>query len=295
MKTKALLTTLFVMILWGSLYPMVKLGYGAYGIESTGDILLFAGTRFTVCGAIICLYSLMRDKASYGDAKSSILPILLSGLFSIILNYGFSYTGLSFTDSSKTALIKQLGVLLYVCFSFLFFKEDKPTWQKLLGALVGFSGIIAVNWGKSGISFGIGELLVICASFCTVFSNVISKKTLQKVAPVTMTGISQLFGGVVLLAVGLLLGGSMTFVIEKWYIFAYICAASVVSYCLWFGRVKGGELSKLFIIKFAEPVFACIFAALILGEDILKIQYLAAFLLISAGIVISNLKSKKHS
>ena len=48
------------------------------------------------------------------------------------------------------------------------------------------------------------------------------------------------------------------------------------------------ELSQLFIIKFAEPVFACLFGAIILGEDIWQVQYLAAFVLISLGICISN-------
>ena len=77
---------------------------------------------------------------------------------------------------------------------------------------------------------------------------------------------------------------------EDLWIMVYICAASIVSYCIWFGAVKNGELSKLFIIKFAEPVFACIFGALILGENIWKVQYLIAFLLISGGILISNLR-----
>ncbi len=281
------------MLLWGSLFPMVKLGYGAYGIAATGDILLFAGVRFTVCGAIICLYALLRDKGSYKAAKGSMISILLSGLFAIILHYGFTYTGLNLTDSSKTAIIKQIGALLYVCFSFIFFKEDRPTWQKFVGVALGFSGILAINYGSGSFSFNVGDLLIICASFCTVFSNVISKKALTKVAPVTMTGISQLFGGAVLVAVGLLLGGRMTFALDKWYIFAYICAASIISYCIWFGVVKKGELSKLFIIKFAEPIFACIFGALILKEDILKIQYLVAFALIALGIIIANINTRK--
>ncbi len=293
-KYKSIALTLLVMLLWGSLFPMVKLGYSAYDITTTGDILLFAGVRFTVCGAIICLYALIRDKSSYKTAKSSMTPILLSGLFAIILHYGFTYTGLNLTDSSKTAIIKQIGALLYVCFSFLFFKEDRPTWQKFVGAALGFCGIIAINYGSGGISFNIGDFLIICASFCTVFSNVISKKALTKVKPVTMTGISQLFGGAVLLAVGLALGGKMSLALDKWYIFAYICTASIFSYCIWFGVVKKGELSKLFIIKFAEPIFACVFGALILNENIFKLQYAFAFIMISAGIVIANYDVNKE-
>lgn len=54
-KNKSMLSALLVMLLWGSLFPMVKLGYNAYNLVTTGVILLFAGIRFTICGAVICL------------------------------------------------------------------------------------------------------------------------------------------------------------------------------------------------------------------------------------------------
>lgn len=49
----------------------------------------------------------------------------------------------------------------------------------------------------------------------------------------------------------------------------------------------------MFIIKFSEPLFACLFGALILNENILKWQYLIAFLLISFGIVLGNKSDNK--
>ena len=288
-KNKTLWLALLTMLLWGSLFPMVKLGFSAYNVNSTADILLFAGIRFAICGGVICIYSAVTNAGSYRSAGQFIFPILLSGIFAIILHYGFTYLGLELTDSSKTALLKQVGALLYVCFSFLFIKEDKPTVKKIIAALVGFLGIVVLNVNADGFSFSIGDLLILCASFCTVFSNVISKKVFVKVAPITSTGISQLFGGIVLLIVGATMGGSVHFVWDSsLWIIVYICAASIISYCIWFGIVKNGELSKLFIIKFAEPVFACIFGALILGENIWKIQYLIAFLLISGSICVSN-------
>lgn len=287
-KGKTLISALFVMLLWGSLFPLVKLGYTAYAIKTTGDILLFAGIRFTICGAVICLYSMMKSDNSYKSVKTAIIPVLMSGFIAITMHYGFTYLGLRYTDSSKTAILKQIGVLFYVCFSFVFFKDDKLTIKKLIAVVIGFFGIIIINLGKSGVVFNIGDAFIIAASFCTVFSNIISKKALKTVNPIALTGFSQFFGGIILLAVGILLGGSIGINFSKIYIMLYICIASVISYCTWFTIVKNGELSKLFIIKFAEPVFACIFGALILGENIFKLQYLIAFLMIAAGIYISS-------
>ena len=282
------------MLLWGSLFPMVKLGFGVYSVKTTGDILLFAGIRFLICGLAISFYSLFTEKEQFENAKSSLMPILLSGVFAIILHYSFTYIGLNLTNSSKTAILKQTGVLFYVCFSALFLKDDKLTTKKLIGVLLGFAGIVAINSGKQGGSFEFGDAFIIAASFCTVFSNVISKKVFVKVSPITSTGVSQLFGGIVLVIIGILLGGKVSFN-HSWWIMGYICLASIFSYCIWYGAVKNAELSKLFIIKFAEPVFSALFGAVILRDNILRLEYLIAFFLIAIGVTISHSSNQKKS
>lgn len=296
MKHKGLLYSLLVMLLWGLLFPLVKLGYQLFGITSTGDILAFAGIRFVVCGILITLFALVRDPRDFKPAKPHLLGVLLSGLFAIILHYGFTYTGLSLTDGSKTAIIKQLGAVFYICFAPLFFPDETLSVRKFAGLALGIGGILAINMVSGGMAFHIGDLLIIGASFCTVFSNVVSKKVFAHVDPIVSTGLSQLFGGVVLLIAGLAAGGDGTKLIptgwQAWLVFAGIVAASVVSYCVWFTVVKKEALSKLFIIKFAEPLFASVFSWLLLGENIFRLNYLLAFLLISAGIVVAN--SKKN-
>ena len=121
-KYKTLGAALLVMLLWGSLFPMVKVGYAAYGIVTVGDILLFAGVRFTICGAIVSLFAFFKDKASYRPMAEVWLPVLMSGLISIALHYAFSYLGLLWTEASKTAILKQVASLLYISFSFLFYR-----------------------------------------------------------------------------------------------------------------------------------------------------------------------------
>lgn len=297
MKNKALLYSFIVMLLWGLLFPTVKLGYQTFGIESVGDILTFAGLRFVICGILIIGSSLLYKPENFKSLKIHWLQVLLSGVFAIILHYGFTYVGLKLTDGSKTAILKQLGAVFYICFSTLFFPNDKLTMRKIVGLVLGLGGIIAINAKPGGIDFHVGDLLIIAASFCTVFSNVISKKVFRYVEPIISTGVSQFFGGIVLLVGGISFGGDIKLVmpktIQQFTVLSVIIAASTISYCLWFMIVQKENLSKLFIIKFAEPLFAAIFGWILLGEDILNLNYIMAFLLISFGIIVSNLNSKQ--
>ncbi len=294
-KVKTIILSLIVMLLWGSLFPCIKIGYKAFAINGTdvASILMFAGTRFTLCGVIICMIARCRNDKIQAPKLKSIGGFVLIGLFSIILHYTCTYVGLSSTDSSKTALIKQLGSLLYVCFAFLFFKNETFNIWKIFGALLGFIGIIAINYSSNGISFSVGDVLIILASLCTVVSGILSKKILSNNSPLWVTGISQLSGGAVLMIVAFVLGAR--FLTFNWYsfcVFLYICTASMIAYILWNYILKTSDLSYMFIFKFSEPLFACLFGAILLKENIFKWQYLIAFVLISTGIILGNKRKK---
>lgn len=292
-----ILLTILVMALWGSLFPFIKIGYQAFQISSDSipDILMLAGLRFLVSGIIVCGYNLIRREQLSVPKKKQVFNIVVAGLFSIVLHYAFTYIGISTTDSSETALIKQLGVLLYVCFAFLFFKDEKFSVLKILGAIVGFTGIIAINYNPGGIHFSTGDILIVLASFCTVISNVITKKTVSGNSPFWVTGISHFSGGVILLVVALCMGAKFpVFTLHSTLVFAYICAASIAGYTLWYYVLSKDSLSKMFIVKLSEPLFACIFGALLLRENILKVQYLVAFILIAVGIALGNKSEKKE-
>lgn len=296
-KAKNLIIILIPLALWGSLYPFIKIGYDAFAIDgaSIPDILMFAGYRFTVCGAVVCIISLIKMEKLETPIKKSIFNIIHMGLWAIVLHYAFTYIGLSLTDSSKTALLKQLGVLLYVCFAFLFIKEEKFSVLKIAGAVLGFSGVMAINTGSGSVSFSVGDILIILASVCTVVSSVMTHKYVQGSSPFWVTGISQLAGGLILLIAAFVMGGNVLyFTWRSTLVFAYICTSSIIAYVLWNYILKTNNLSKLFIIKFAEPLFACLFGAVLLGEDIFKLQYLVAFVLISLGIILGNRKEDEH-
>jgi drug/metabolite transporter (DMT)-like permease len=291
-----LLPALLVMALWGSLFPMIKVGYAAVGIDTTHipSILVFAGLRFTFCGLILVSFCAVRAKRLELPKRINIGWILLGALSSIILHYGFTYIGLALGEGSKSAIIKQIGFLFLSCFAFLFDPKDKFSVRKVIAGMLGFCGIVATAFDGSGIHFAIGDLLLLLASACSAVSAVITKKSTQRIAPVPYTGYSQLLGGICLLVSGLLLGGQIPRIsISALLIFLYICAASIGAYVLWNSLLHSDSISKLSIIKFTEPMFAVLFSGLILGERILRLSYLIALLLLLSALLVEHLPGRK--
>ena len=286
-KKAALPLALAAMFFWGSLYPSVKLGYRLFQINASayGDIVLFAGVRFVLCGLILVAFAGARAGRIRLPGRQSVKPILLIGLFGYALHYFCTYIGVSLIDSSKAAILKQTGSLFLICFAFLFRREDAFTPAKLIGGLLGFAGIIVINMDGLVWRPGTGDLLILAASFCSACATLLSKTAYDELDPLYITAWAQLFGGVLLTVSGLAAGGSIPHVdTGALMVFAYICFASCAGYTLWNMLLKYNDLSGLNIIKFAEPLFGSLCAALLLGEDIFQWPYVAALLLVLAGI-----------
>lgn len=297
-KKKTILLALLVMFLWGSLFPSVKYAYKEFGVSGAffPDLLLFAGVRFLICGGIILAFNKVKKTPLNISNKKEWVGILLMGLVAISFHYACTYVGLSYTDSSKTALLKQLGVLFFICFSFLFIKNEKFSVYKLIAAIFGIGGIVALNLNALKFTLGIGEILIILASVCTVASNIICKKSCSKVNPVFMTGLSEVAGGALLTVVGFILGGRLnSFTLLGLGISVYIIFATVISYSVWYTIVQKNELSYLFILKLSEPLFSVVIGALLLSENVFTLQYAIAFACVVTAVLISNIRKNETS
>lgn len=284
------------MALWGTLYPMIKVGYSAFHIATSDipSIILFAGVRFTLSGILLIAFAAAGQRRLVPPDKREMPYVALGALGTIILHYSFIYIGLALGEGSKGAIVKQVGVLFLSCFAFLFDKNDKFSAKKVIAGVLGFGGIIATAFDGAGVSFALGDALLLLASVCASVGTVVTKKATRTLSPIKYTGYSQLLGGVFLLAVGLLLGGRISYIsIPAVLVFLYICGASIGSYLIWNSLLKTGSISRLSVIKFTEPLFAVIFSGLILGEDIFKISYLVALMLLLFALIVEHSPRRK--
>ncbi len=287
--------SLFVSMLWGSLFPSIKLGYKAFDIDSSNvaSILVFAGLRFFVSGII--LIGLVSSKKSFQlPNKDQFKSVLIVSILTVVLHYAFTYIGLSLADGSKSSVLKQSAFLVLPCIAFLFRREDKFSIYKVTGGILGFLSVIIINLDGTNLYFGLGEILVIIASFCSMFGQVASKNIYDKYDSTYIVAYSQFSGGIILLAVGYILGGTIgTVSVTSICVLSYICFASILANVLWNKLISYNDMSRLAILKSVDPLFASAFSAILLHENIFRWEFILAVILVILAVAVSNINMKR--
>ena len=290
-----LLTATLCCLLWGSAYPCIKIGYELFAIAET-DIfgkLLFAGCRFALAGALVLLPVSVRQKRLVRPARGHWGGVLLLGLLQTALQYFFFYIGMAHTTGVKGAILNAFGTFIAVILAHFFYQNDRMTWAKGIGCAVGLGGVILVNLaGGGGLDGGfslLGEGFMLLAASAFAVSFLVSKAVSAQEEAAVVTGYNLLFGGVVLIAAGLL--GGASFARVSWQgllLLLYMALLSAVAFTLWTTLLKYNPVGKISVYNFLVPVFGVILSALFLGEAFWSWQNLVALCLVCAGIYIVN-------
>ncbi len=300
------LTAVLCTALWGSAIPVIKIGYEAFKIsdKSSSSQILFAGYRFFLAGLITILFrSLILKKFVY-PKKSEILGIASLGIVQTAIQYILFYTSLNYLTGVKSSIINASGNFFAVILAHIFIKNDKLTPKKIIGCLLGFSGVLLCNINKSGIdsSFSFqGEGFMVLAAFAFASGAVITKFLTKNSDSAMITGYQLGFGGIILTTAGILSGGKLSLPplyisdIRTFYplfILLYLSLLSAVAFSLWAELLKYNFVGKISIYGFLNPVFGVILSGILLGEDFFNIETIGALILVSIGILVVNFKKK---
>lgn len=283
-------------LLWGSAFPSIKTGYSLFQIPSSqiSSQILFAGIRFFLAGILtIVIGSLTKRKFLY-PKKQSWVKVLKLSTFQTIGQYIFFYIGLAFTTGVRGSIVEGTNVFVSIFIASLIFHQEKLTNRKLIGTLIGFSGVVLIN--LSGNSLGgegllwLGDLLVFASTFCYGISSVLLKRYSVVEDPVMMSGYQFLIGGFIMTIIGLIGGGTLPVVTGQGIaLLIYLGFVSAVAYSLWGILLKYNPISKVSVFGFMNPVFGVILSAIFLKEgSVLNLISLVALILTATGIFIVN-------
>lgn len=288
--------------LWGSAFPMVKTGYELFGVgeNDTASQILFAGMRFALAGILVIIFgSAIAKKPLYPKNKSEVGHILILALFQTVLQYIAFYIGLAHTSGVKSSVLVSLNVFLSLIISAVVFKMEKLTAAKLLGVVVGFAGVVIINFeagGFAGFSLN-GEGAIIFSAFAYSVSSVLIKKYSVSENPVMLSGWQFLVGGIVMIAGGLAFSGRVdtSLSIVNFAVLLYLALISAVAYTVWGLLLKHNPVSKVAVIGFTNPIFGVLLSALLLGEtaEAFSFKNLVSLVFVCLGIYIVNAKLGK--
>lgn len=275
--------------LWGSAFPAVKIGYEIFNISSvdTYSKFIFAGYRFFLAGIIVLIIKLLRKENIFNINKKDIKEIGILGVMQTTFQYIFFYLGLSYTTGVRGSIINGTGTFFSIILAHYIYKNDKLNFNKILGCIIGFLGVIIANTGGlNGSSFTLkGEGFIMIASFILSISSIYSKKISQDKDAYTVTGYQLLIGGFILTILGYLLGGRLTnFNLKSISLLLYMAFLSAIAFALWAQLLKYNKVSVISVFNFLIPIFGTILSGILLKENIFDIKILIALILVCAGI-----------
>lgn len=282
--------------LWGSAFPVVKIGYELFNIGSgqTANQILFAGSRFTLAGILTVIIGSILGRKVLRPSKEAVPKVLWLAMLQTVLQYLFFYIGLANTSGVKSSIIEAVNVFVAIIVASLIFHQEKLVWTKIVGCLVGFAGVVLVN--LNGMNFDMtltGEGFIFFSTVAYAFSSVFMKRFSEAENPVMLSGYQFIFGGLIMIIVGFAMGGRISMTSHSAAgVLLYLAMLSAVAYSLWGTLLKYNPVSKVAVFGFMTPVFGFILSAVMLheGDQASGILSIISLILVCIGIYIVNRK-----
>jgi len=270
------LSLLFVAIIWGSTFIIVK-----QSVEST-PVISFLFMRFTLAGVLLVLISAPKLK----DIDKRVLADgLLLGI-ALFLAYAFQTFGLTVTSASITAFITGLFVVFVPILSSLFLKK-LPRQEAMVGVVLATIGLALITLQDTFL-LSLGEFLVLLCAFFVAIHIILTDKfsrrndyTLLTLVQVNVVALFSLIFSV------LFDPRVIPQQFNQQLIFSLIITsvfATVVAFVIQMGMQKHTTPTKTAIIFIMEPVSAAFFSYWLGGELLTTKQYAGTFLILLAMV-----------
>ena len=127
---------------WSLAYPFIKIGYAEFGINDIPGKIFFAGIRFLLAGLLVVIFTKGRLDI---NKRSDYRWLVLMALVNTALHYTFAYIGLGYNASARSTILDSMGSFITIILSLMVFADDRVSFNKLLGSVLGIGGIVIIN------------------------------------------------------------------------------------------------------------------------------------------------------
>ena len=274
-----------LVVFWGSAFSVVKVG-----LEYSPP-MIFAGLRTLMGGLAILLVAVVWGESPHLRRDWRIF--LLLAAFNVVFFFGFQTLAILHLPSGTAAVLEYLQPMLVGLLAWMIL-GDSLSLAKIVGLILGFSGIVAVSAGglfgkisAAGVAFGAGS------AFSWALGTVFFKRYEARISTMWAVAIPFVIGGMMLTLFG--------FAIESWSevspaatFFATLTYVSLVeialAWLIWFGLIRAGEASRVAVYVFFVPLVSIVIGAIFLDERLTTSLLIGTFLIVT-GIYTVNRSS----
>ncbi len=252
--------------------------------------------RFLIATAIILPYMWFKDDTRVPERRD--LPLLFGlGILGVSAYFSFQFTSLLYTSAANSSTINALNPLTSSVIA-VYLADERLSVKKVALIFVALSGVILTVTGGDinvllNLEFNKGDLIMLLAMFSFSIYGIYSKRATRKYSPLLVTTYIFLFGLIQITPLMLMenaLGDVLSFSSEAWasIVFMAICS-SVLGYLIQQVTIKKLGVNKTSLFINLVPLFAILFAYLILGDPVTIVNIVSAAIIITAVILNSRL------
>ncbi len=285
MKTKIWIALIALYIVWGSTYLGIR-----FAVETIPPFL-HASLRFLISGLI--LFTWRRSAGDPAPTFSNWKATAIVGTGLLLGGNGLVAWAEQSVPSGIAALMVSTSPFWLVLFEAVRAGGVKPTWQAILGLIIGFGGVFIligpaeITGAEAGFdTFGI-ILLLLAPVFWSLGSIYAKGADLPK-STLLSTGMEMLAGAVVLFLVSVVKGELDGFSFglvstRSWLALAYLVTfGSLVGFVSYGWLLHNAPISLMSTYAYVNPVVAVLLGSLFADEP------LSGRTLIAAGVIIGS-------
>ncbi|MEM1199781.1 MAG: DMT family transporter [Pseudomonadota bacterium] len=278
---------LLLSAIWGSSFLFIKVA-----VETMPAVSMTAA-RLTLAGLILVAMALL-SKQPVPKGKSLWGWILMAALFGNALPFALIGWGEEKIDSGLAAILMAVMPLTTLVLAHIFTKDEKITWPKAIGVVLGFTGLIVLIGPAKLASLGeetVRQLAVAGAAVCYGINAIITKQ---------FTGLPprSLAAAVVMTSALMLIPATFVFdtphtldpsLLSGLAIAGLAVLHTVIATLLLFTIVRRQGAAFFSQINYLVPPFGVAWGAILLAERPSPNAYVALALIL-VGIAIAGLK-----
>src|SRR5258708_16026280 len=192
---------LVMCVVWGVTWIAIKIGVASI------PPLLFAGTRFTVAGAILLAWQAVaahRRAAPLQIRRGDWRGMLIVSLLVIVATYSLLFWGMRHVASGLAAVLNLAFMPIALFAIGLAYGEERFTTRQLVAVALGIVGLVllfrpASSAGRDGGElWGMAAILGGTLAYC--WGSLLTRKLLRAYPPLLCSGVTCLPAGLLLLA-----------------------------------------------------------------------------------------------